>query len=431
MPAPSTRRQANTPLTRSERELSSLSWLILIVATLTPFLARYATFHSLAPPRFDRFFADVGLSPMNAAGFAACAVLFFLTRPTKDQRESYLVLAIVSEAFYLANLPYELDMLSRLLALGGGLGLAALLSLIYLSLFSPIPEQKARSRIYLRLALTLACYPLVTGGLLSVLSYLTPMAFDPYIYNVEGSLGFLPSFELAKFQDQHPIFTSFLLSLYSRLPLWIVLAFAVCQLYPQRSYTNIFSAFIFSGMAVFPLYYALPLIGIDDLLKSPIWPSGTPPETLLPGLIDADPSLPRTCIPSMHASWILIPYLGVRRISWQASIGYLFLAVSTILAALGPTIGHYLLDMIPAFPFTVAWLAFAAPASTPEVRRKKWVVFTVGNFLTLAYILGLRWGSTVLAAHGILFWLILCPALILTSLGLEHWLAREALPQEN
>ena len=418
--------ESEAPLSQGERLLSRTAWVILAAAIAVPAVIRLIIFGQVGVPAFRSFYEVVGMSPMNASGFAAVAILYLLARPSKGHLMATGLLAVVLESVYLANLPYDFALFDRLLRFGGGCGLAGLFGLCHLAVLGPGSGSRQRARTYLAMALVLALYPIASGALIGVLSHLNPLVFDAYGYYLEGSLGVWPSFEAARLQALEPALARPLYFVYSRLLIWLMLALALNLIYEERCYSTMFPAFAASGLVA--LFYAhfLPMVGIAVFVGSSGWPLGPLPPPMALKLVPAPADAPRTCVPSMHACWILIAYFSVKGISPKIRFSYIFLLLTTLVSALGPRIGHYLLDFVPAVTFAVSWQAITAKPA-PGTQRLRLGIFLGGQAATIFYLLTIRWNVVFWGSHAYAFW-GMSLALVVVSLLLEGKLARRCKP---
>ena len=408
-----------------ELGLEKLSWQLLFGGLAVLVLSRLLVFGTFQLPEFDGFFEIIGLSPNNASSFASLAILYLLSRPSASHRDNVAILALLLEVGYLVQLPAKWDLFGRLLVFGGGIGVAGLIGLVHLSLFGPMPHGRRRARMYLRMGTILALYPVLSGAMIGSLSYLTPLVHDAYGYNVEGAIGFLPAFEVAHWQVTHRGWDLFLHFIYSRLLIWVLLAFALNQIYHRRCYSDLFLAFALSGVVGLVFCYSLPMVGLYAFIGMPPWPFEPIPSSIPLELVPIPPEFPRTCIPSMHTCWILIAYFVVAPISRAWRWIYFGLVVTTLISALGPFVGHYVLDLVAAFPFAVSWQAFSAN-KTPAMRSVRWPIFLTGQALTLGYCFSIRLVPRFWMAHPYLFWTVSL-ILVVTSLIVERHISRRAM----
>lgn len=413
----------NLPLSPLELRLETVSWGVLGVALFAPVVVRFLALGVFQlPPVTAVIDAVVGFSVMNSAALASLALLYLMARPTRAHLESMVLWALPLEVVYMIGLPAQASWQDRFLCLGGGIGFAGLLGLAHLAWADPERLTQRRAKIYLRIAVGLVLYPVYAGALLGVISHLNPQVYDAYAYNLEASLGWVPSVVNAQFQIQHPWFDWTVVAIYSRLPVWVILAFALGMLYPERTTFDLFLAFFVSGVLVFGFYHLLPLVGVDDFLGLQTWLTAAPPLSVSWEPFSAPLFLPRTCIPSMHMTWILLAYFAALRISRRLGWLYLAFVLATGLAAMGPHVGHYLLDFVPSFPFTLAMIALT---SQPDRVNRAWQIFglVAGLLGTGLYLAAIRWGAVYWTERASAWWTVSL-LLVLVSLFGERQLRR-------
>lgn len=413
------------PLNAQELGLEKLSWRLLFGGLAVLVFSRVLVFGTFQLPQFGGFLEVVGMSPNNAASFASLAILYLLSKPPKNHRENIAILALLLEVWYLVQLPARWDWFGRLLVFGGGIGMAALVGLVHLSFLGSQLHGRRRARMYLRMATVLALYPVLSGAMIGSLSFLTPLVHDAWGYNVEGAIGFMPAFEVAHWQATHRGWDLFLHFIYSRLLIWVLLAFALNQIYHRRCYSNLFLAFSLSGVVGLLFCYSLPMVGLSAFIGMPPWPFEPIPNRIPLEMVAVPLQFPRTCIPSMHTCWILIAYFVAAPISRAWRWAYFVLVVTTLISALGPFVGHYVLDLVAGFPFAVSWQAFSANG-TPAMRSVRWQIFLAGLALTLGYCLSIRLAPLFWMAHPYLFWTVSL-AIVVTSLVVERHISKIAM----
>lgn len=405
------------PLTKLERGVCLHTlWILPVFILLTLFSIYLSENNTL--PDFTDVYRTIGLQPMNAAGFAGVFALFIAVRPSTRQLQVVTAVGIVLEFLYLQNFDPRVDWLMRLSLAGGGLFVASVFGFIYRSIWAPFKEDRWRARAMLRLAAIIVFYPRFADLLYTLLTYATPLVYDSHGLIVEMGIGTAPSFEIARFMVLHDEVGEFALNVYSRLPLFMSLAFCLTLWNPLKTYNNIYFGFLWAGLFGYFFYPLLPMVGIDLFLGDKYWPFGPLPAEVPLKLVPAPDNYPRSCFPSLHGTWILMIYFSVYRISRRANLGFLFLVVWTMLGTLSAPIGHYLLDLVVAFPFALANMAISTiPTDKNRQIRLQCVVF--GLVSTVALALAIRWFPLFLAAHPYLFWLGSA-----TLIGLSCWAER-------
>lgn len=405
-----------------EKQLVKVSWALLVAALLFPTLVRLTVLGVWWTPSFTIFFRAVGMDPMNASGFASIFVLFLGARPSRDSFRVILGLALALEVYYLLfYLPPEMDAFTKIISSGGGFAVAGLLGLTYQAARAGNPSARRRAALMLRISVVLALYPFTSATILGVLSQMTPMVYDSHGYLFEGSLGFHISFETARYLQLNPLAGAFFTAIYSRLPIWVMIAFVLNVFYEKRCYSNLLTAYILSGVFVVGLFFVIPMVGIDYYLGSTYWPLGPLPSTPGAKLFQAGSDLPRSCLPSMHVCWILLPFFCVRRLSPTAAWCYGILVFTTIISAMSAAIGHYFIDFIASVPYALAFQALTA-YRTPNNGRWRIIGLTYGLGTTFLYALSLRLAGPSMASHPSLSWGLLL-VMLAGSLWIENRLA--------
>lgn len=408
------------------RVSSCLFWILLLAAVVIRVAPR-AGYISL--PDYSSFLQMIGMNPLNASGLAGTAFLFLCARPNQKSFVFTLILGCILETYYLTSLPPGAPWHYRLMVSGPGLAIAGIFGLSYLAVFAPSEVARTRARAMFRLAAIYLLYPVLVPSCFAALSALTPQVYDAFGYTVEGSLGFWPSNEVAMFIQEHPGIDRFLVGIYTRLPVFVMLAYTLNLLYEERCYSNVFYSFIASGTVAWLFYPLLPMVGVDQYLGVPPFPSDRIPLEVPQELVVAPANLPRTCFPSMHTTWILLPFFTVRRIHplWNCFFGLAVLF--TLISTMHTKVGHYFIDLIPSVPFAVAFMAILA---RPTNRNGK-VRLAVAS-LCLSYVvlmaLSIRYFSSTLAAAPHLTWSIFGVGVV-GSLWAESFLASRSLPEKE
>jgi PAP2 superfamily len=416
----------NRELSSREKQLLSLSWVLLIAAVICPTLVRLYAFQTWWVPDFTVFFRVIGMDPMNASGFSSIFVLYLMARPERRTFWGVFSVTVVLELGYLIFfLPSDMAWPMRLISSGGGFAIGGLLGLLLQMLWtSPLPARQ-RAAYLLRLSIMLAIYPFTSAATLGALSQATPYIYDSYAFLIDGSLGFQPAFEVAKFLAENQTLGLVLSAFYTRLPLWVAVGFFLNLVYADRCYFNLLLAYIVAGIIVMGFYYVLPMVGFDDYLGSKYWPLGPLPENVEAKLIQAPPELPRSCMPSMHVCWILLTFFCVRRISRTYLICGGFLVGVTLVSAMAGGVGHYFIDFFPSVPYALACQALTAYDTSDN---KNWRVIGVAYGLgaNLLMVSTIRFFGPSLAQSPWLVWPSLC-LMVAVALYLESKLASSSL----
>jgi len=150
------------------------------------------------------------------------------------------------------------------------------------------------------------------------------------------------------------------------------------------------------------------------------YPSHAPPLPQIALQPMTVPDAPRNCIPSLHLAGALAVWWNSRRwLRWARLLAGLFLAATVFSTlALGE---HYLVDLVVAVPFTLAFQA-AWTVTLPLKNSARRRALATGAILTVAWFVGLRYGLSPFVLSPAVSW-----SLVLLTLGcclaLEHHLS--------
>jgi hypothetical protein len=417
----------DAPLSELEESLIRFGKGLLLFYLVFTLVLGFVLWQERIVTDFSNYFKMSGFDPMNASGIAALYVAFLCCRPGRNLLQLSFLLGAIAEVLYqIFVLPVESVALQRVMTIGGGFGLIGLLLMVILFFQRTAGPQRDRVKAYLLAGLCVLFYPVVAGKGIGVLSQLTVEVYDSHVYGFTSVLGFYPAAEVSTFLIEHPYLFYLSHAIYSRLPLFIFLGFWLSLRYPERSYSNILYSFILGGFLAFPIYFVIPMVGIDLYLGSPPWPFGPMPTPQGFELVRAPMSFPRTCFPSLHTTWVLVFFLTVCRISRTAAVLGGGVVVLTLLGSLSHTVGHHFVDILVAVPFSLAAVAFATKRTERNHQvRTQCLVFGIGTVVAWAFLF--RWVPTLLSANGGLFWGLMV-AFCLATPWLERRLARASLP---
>ena len=163
---------------------------------------------------------------------------------------------------------------------------------------------------------------------------------------------------------------------------------------------RVLAVMILAGLAGIQAYRLLPACGPVYLLGSECFLGEIPASCATVGAADLrpvplDPSFPRNAMPSLHVGWALLVYWTCRESRWRwVALAYL---VVTALATLAGG-EHYLVDLVAAFPFSLAIWAICCPLQWSPERVLTIFGSVLGLLLWIAVIRfypGLLWSSVV------------------------------------
>jgi hypothetical protein len=170
---------------------------------------------------------------------------------------------------------------------------------------------------------------------------------------------------------------------------------------------HLLQAFVVAGLCGFVLYQICPAIG-------PLHSFGSKFPFRLPRLDEITAGIvtgsgPRNAMPSLHTAWALLVWWSARKLGWLARVTASVFVILTLLATLG-TGEHYLIDLVVAFPFTMAVEGLCALKRAGRVALP---AVGAGFGLTLAWIVFLR-SSAVISLTGVTSWCMVAATMAVT-----------------
>jgi hypothetical protein len=188
------------------------------------------------------------------------------------------------------------------------------------------------------------------------LSHLKPFKLDEYIFQIDGLLGFQPSFAIGRFLARHIWFKITCSMAYSVLPCVVLVVFGFYLWQRSESETlTVLRSFLLNLFGAVPIYLLAPACGPAFAFTG--FPF-TLPEHLIPHPIAL--SAPPNCIPSVHMSTALLILWFSRR--WPAGIVLSTVYMALIVVATLGSGQHYLFDLFVALPYTavILWIGTIA-----------------------------------------------------------------------
>jgi len=282
---------------------------------------------------------------------------------------------------------------------GAFLGLA---SLIVQAVHAFFATRSAR-RMHLRTFYAGSVFPLlalVVGYSVPLNLWLRPKTWDPFLLAFDGSLGFQPSFVLGRILSKSVLAWNWTTVVYYALPLSGALLYAEHRVRGRQpvAVLPLLLSFIIVGFAQYGVYPAVgPVHAFADIYP---WQSGAAREILLqPMAIAHDP---RNCMPSLHFGAALLVWWNSRiwPIWGRLLAGIFLLATAFSTLALGE---HYLVDLVVAFPFTLAFQA-GWTVSVPLRSRPRSVPMAVGVGLTVLWLILLRYAIPMFESSIVVTW---------------------------
>jgi PAP2 superfamily len=268
--------------------------------------------------------------------------------------------------------------------------------------FARLPWGAARdSSERVRTALVVVMFPLKAFAGVAVLSVVaahTPQTFDGALSVIDQSLGGNLSFAIGRLVAGLSWLRALVEIVYNSLPIVVMLAAAArWRRFGRIDSTSIPLAAAVAAAVGVLLYFIVPAAGpaFRWTGRFPFQPPTAADLTVALGSVDTGAF--RNAMPSLHFAGALFVAWGTWSLGRrERMLGLVFLAL-TFVATLG--LGeHYLIDLVVAVPFALA-------VETIVRRSPNWASdFLLSSGLTMAWLLGLRVATDVIAAS-IVTWL--------------------------
>jgi predicted membrane-bound spermidine synthase len=360
------------------------------------------------------------IKPGNAFFASACHGAFWLFLFSRPKLPRALIAtglgALFEVAFYRwRHTPADpMTFLGTAQELGCGLGCAALL-LTVASALSPdkraenSPETAWNSLQknfdLLGKLLVVPIYIGLSGVFLHFTIMLHPGVLDSPFLAAESAIGIDTGLSFARWGIRTPGVYPTLIAVYVELPLALSIIATVQHISMAkpgavRRGPDALLLFIVAGFIGSFFYHLVPVIGPRPFLEN--WPNDAPsPLQLTLKVTYGVKGAFRNCVPSLHTTWALLLYWCARPLNIPARIfGFLFL-IGTLAATI--TLGeHYVLDLIMAFPFSLAIRSLFS-SYLPWSNRARFDGAVIGS--TLMFL----WCILVLGAPA---WLLANPTIV-------------------
>jgi hypothetical protein len=276
---------------------------------------------------------------------------------------------------------------------GAGLGMATFLVLLLRVVWTSDATTRQRLLDVLVPSALLTVLLFCTHNLLSVTGVLHPRTLDLYALSFDGSLGFEPSFWVARHFESARWFGI----LGNQSYFAILLAMAVAHLLYARwrphaiSRYFLLQLFFLAGLAGYLIYQLFPAAGPAYAFPG-IFPHASLTYAQMKHLIvepiPLPPNIVRNAMPSLHMSWALAVWWNLRTFRRTVAWAALTFALLTVIGTLG-TGEHYLIDLVVSFPFTMLCQALLSRHLSWRDRTRP---FVAGILMTSFWIVMLRFG---------------------------------------
>jgi hypothetical protein len=313
------------------------------------------------------------------------------------------LLWVVIGALFLAVLDYRvMDYKPFFMAGFSFVGLSALAVLGTRTIWAKAEDRKLLLYGFLPAVLFVAS-EWTASSLLDVTEKLHPKTFDLFLYSFDSSLRVQISFLTGQFLLKNLWLRTASLAIYISLPLPLALVYA-SQLRRQKGKAlAVMIAFLATGPIGVLCYNMLPACGPVHLFGAAFpWSPLSSADAMQLNIVPVIMQGARNAIPSLHMSWVLLVWWNSRGLSrWVRVIAMIYVAL-TVLATLG-TGEHYFIDLVLAFPFSLAVQALSS-YSIPTSHRDRRVAFVFGTFVTLIWLALLSFNTKIFWISAIIPW---------------------------
>lgn len=264
--------------------------------------------------------------------------------------------------------------------------------------------------------------------LLDITEKLHPKTFDLFLYSFDSSLRVQISFLTGQFLLKNLWLRTASLAIYISLPLPLALVYA-SQLRRQKGKAlAVMIAFLATGPVGVLCYNMLPACGPVHLFGAAFpWSPLSTADAMQLNIVPVITEGARNAIPSLHMTWVLLVWWNSRGLSrWVRVIAMIYVAL-TVLATLG-TGEHYFIDLVVAFPFSLAVQALSS-YSIPTSHRDRRGAFVFGTFATLIWLALLSFNVKIFWISPIIPWSMIAVT-IAPSILLWNRLLRAATGEE-
>ncbi|HLW88646.1 MAG TPA: phosphatase PAP2 family protein [Terriglobales bacterium] len=354
--------------------------------------------------------------------------LFIVAAWALDLSVPYLPLAVAGGmVFYLRNWPSVQELIAWIVAshafalivhfphdhnwinTGAGVmslfGLGAFLMLGLRWLWSTGAERR-KTYAVLAPGAAMVLFVLSAQRALSLANVLYAKTFDLYLYVVDGSFGFQPSFLMGRAMATSSVLRVACLLTYISLPFVMALVYALrLPKGTERPSWDIITLFLLAGLGGWALYNVVPATGpvyvFADSFPWRALPYKSLPRLFLE-LVPVNSGIPRNAIPSLHMAWAMLLFWNTKGRSRGLRIFLAVYAGMTVVSTLG-TGEHYFVDLVAGVPFALAVQAVVSPDGKASFSRRA-MAAGAGLALTMGWLLLARFGAKAMLVSPILPW---------------------------
>ena len=256
----------------------------------------------------------------------------------------------------------------------------------------------ARAADVLVPALLLPCFTLLAWPMVFLTAALWPTTFDERLFLADAAFGAPLSFVVGAATANVPGLAGLLLAVYVALPLALMLVH-VLRTRDAPGSNDTLVAFVAVTVVGCVGYHLVPVAG-PAYAFGDLFPSSPPdPSALSTGRTLVLP-MPRNCMPSLHSAWALLVWWNARPLSAVPRAAAAAFLGLTLLATVGLGF-HYVVDLVAAFPLTMAAQAWSMRTRAAALRR---IAIAGGLAVTLAWMAFVTWSDAMLATPPPLLW---------------------------
>jgi PAP2 superfamily len=282
---------------------------------------------------------------------------------------------------------------------GTFLGLASLMVVAVEAIRTP----KKQREVFTRMFYAGAVFPLlamVVGYSIPLNLWLRPKTYDAFLLGFDRSLGFQPSFWLGRVVLGSYRIWGWTTVIYYALPFSGALLYASHRIRLRQPVAVLWLllSFIIVGFAQYGVYPAVGPVHAFPALYP--WKENLAAQIALqPLVVGADP---RNCMPSLHLGAALLVWWNSRvwPVWGRICAGLFFLGTVFSTLSLGE---HYLIDLVVAFPYALAFQA-AWTTAVPLGSPRRITPLVAGFGMTAAWCLLLRYAIPGFLSSAVLSW---------------------------
>jgi len=340
------------------------------------------------------FYTGAMVSAFFSLALASAWIILAMIR-----RSWFDLLWVVTGGLFLAVLDYRvMHFQPMFMAAFSFLGLSALAVLGTHTIWAASADRKMLLYGFFP-AVLFVCSEWTATTLLDITEKLHPKTFDLFLVSFDSSLRVQFSFLMGQAFWTWPWLRFFCLVIYIALPLPLALVYSAHLRGKKENAFAVMLAFLIAGPLGVLCYNMVPAIGPAHLFGPafPFHPLSTA-DALRINVVPILTTGPRNAMPSLHLAWVLLVWWNSRGLArWIRAIAMTFV-VFTAMATIG-TGEHYFVDLVVAFPFSLAVQAMCSYSLPFSGERRTGFLF--GTFVTLIWLAllsfstGIFWSSPV------------------------------------